>query len=203
MKFLVQIINLLFPTRCVICDTQGPDICQTCLLDLHHAKPSEHDWITSGFNYHDERIEQLMRLIKNKPHGRVVRLLVRSMFKQIPLPVADMIIPIPIHRSRFIERGYNQSLLIAKSVSKILAIPIESSVLIKHHQTKKQGTLASRADRMKNLEQSFTVRNKKIIQGKHILLVDDITTTGSTLSEARKTLLDAGACSVNAITVAN
>lgn len=203
MKFLMPIINFIFPTRCVLCNTQGPDICKLCLQHLEHAKPSNHHWIISGFNYRDERVEQLMRLIKNKPHHRVVRILTRDISKRIPFPTADMIIPIPIHRSRFIERGYNQSLLIAQSFSTLFAIPLVSKVLIKPRKTKKQGTMKSRADRIKNLENSFTIQNKKIIQGKTILLVDDITTTGSTLIQAKDVLLAAGAKEVTAYTLAN
>lgn len=158
------------------------------------------------YDYQDANVELLMRIIKNKPHHLLVRRLISPL--SAIMNDYDMIIPIPLHRSRFIERGYNQALLIANALSHKLSsptntIPVREKMLIKSQQTAKQGTRASRAERIENLHETFAVVTPSKIIGKRILLVDDITTTGSTLSEARKTLLRAGALEVGAFTVVN
>lgn len=112
-------------------------------------------------------------------------------------------IPIPISSTRLRERGFNQSVLIAQAMSRYFLFPAITTVLIKKIHTKKQGTSSSRAERSQNITGSFSVKNHHLIQGKNIILIDDIVTTGSTLVEARYTLIHAGAHRVIAWTIAN
>ncbi len=118
-------------------------------------------------------------------------------------PDSWVIIPIPIAPTRFRRRGFNQSELIARAMSQQFTIPLLTSVLIKTHHTRKQGTARSREERTQNILGSFSVRNHHLIQGKNIILIDDIVTTGSTLLEARHALIKAGAPRVIAWTIAN
>lgn len=114
-----------------------------------------------------------------------------------------VIIPIPIAPTRFRQRGFNQSELIAYAMSRQFTIQLLTSVLVKTHHTKKQGTARSREERAQNITGSFSIDHQHLIQGKNIILVDDIVTTGSTLSEARHVLIKAGAQRVIAWTLAN
>lgn len=112
-----------------------------------------------------------------------------------------LIIPIPLSRARFRERGYNQSLRIAKVLSRELNIPI-SETLIKVKNTKSQTELTHQ-ERRKNILGVFEVRNRKEIEGKDIILVDDVITTGSTLKEASTTLKKCGVRNILCVALAH
>ncbi len=99
----------------------------------------------------------------------------------------DVIIPIPMTRKRFAERGYNQSELIAKRLSELLNIPLETNVLVKIKNTERQSRLPMHK-REANIRGAFTLYNKERIFHKRVLLVDDIVTTGATMREASRVL---------------
>lgn len=104
---------------------------------------------------------------------------------------ADMIIPVPLHKSRLIERGYNQAELIAKELSKGVGIPVKKDVLVRNKKTKPQKWLNEK-ERKDNIEKAFTIR-KNIVKLKKVVLVDDIYTTGSTVDSCARELKDKGA----------
>lgn len=112
---------------------------------------------------------------------------------------ADFLLPVPMYWSKQIKRGYNQAEVLAKVISENLKIPCETTTLKKDISTLSQATL-NRNDRLLNIYGSMIIRNKGIIKGKHIILVDDIITTGSTLNACAKLLKEGGAGKVSAIT---
>jgi ComF family protein len=101
----------------------------------------------------------------------------------------DLIVPIPIHKSKLIKRGYNQASFIAKGVSEKLKVPVREDVIIKHTNTRSQ-TKMNRIERVKNVRSSFQLVDKQGIQGRHILLVDDVLTTGATIEACANHLLE-------------
>ena len=106
--------------------------------------------------------------------------------------VADLIIPMPIHWWSRLKRGYCAAAMIATGISAQTKIPINDSALRQIKKTKKQGMLSTTA-RFKNIRGAFSLRNPKVTQGKRILLVDDVMTSGATANEAAKVLKKAGA----------
>jgi ComF family protein len=102
----------------------------------------------------------------------------------------DLIVPIPIHKSKLLKRGYNQAAFIAKGVGERMNIPVREDVIIKHTNTKSQ-TKMNRIERVKNVGSSFQLVDKFGIQGRHILLVDDVLTTGATIEACANHLLEA------------
>ena len=110
---------------------------------------------------------------------------------KLPWPPFDYIVPVPLHRKRLQERGYNQALLLAKVISKTTGIPIYCC-LVREKPTEHQ-TLLDKRLRQKNLEEAFTTIPRPKLSGKKILLIDDVYTTGSTADACTKAILCAGA----------
>ena len=116
-----------------------------------------------------------------------------------------LLIPIPLSKKREKERGYNQSEILCKKLSFIdpVSFKLYTDVLYKPFDTKQQTKTRSRSERKNNLRGCFTVKHQEKIKGKNIILIDDIVTTGATISEARKVLKQSGAKKIVAFTVAH
>jgi ComF family protein len=112
----------------------------------------------------------------------------------------DIIVPVPLHPTRQRERGFNQAGLLAELLSTRISIPCKR-VLKRIRYTTTQ-TALDRAERMENLHNAFRLRKNADVRGLHVLLIDDVLTTGSTLSECARVLKRAGAISVHAATAA-
>lgn len=104
----------------------------------------------------------------------------------------DFVMPVPIHRLRKRQRGYNQALYIARGLSEASGIPLLDGCLIRHRYTTSQ-TQLSADERRANLRAAFSVEDKSRIASKNLILVDDVLTTGSTLNECATTLKDSAA----------
>jgi competence protein ComFC len=127
---------------------------------------------------------------KNKPEIGVLlgRELGAEMKKSGNFKNIDAIIPVPLHSKRLKERGYNQSEQIGHGISEILGIPQYTDVFFRNEYTKTQ-TRMNREERWNNVSGKFNVKNSEKIQNKHVLLVDDVITTGSTLEACGEILL--------------
>jgi competence protein ComFC len=112
----------------------------------------------------------------------------------------DTIVPVPLHPTRQRERGFNQASLLAELLSVRTSIPCKS--LLRRIRYTTTQTALDRAERMENLHNAFRLRKKADVRGLRVLLVDDVLTTGSTLSECARVLKRAGAMSVHAATAA-
>lgn len=104
---------------------------------------------------------------------------------------AEVLIPVPVHKSRCRQRGYNQAALLAESLSRHTGIPADETVLVRRKKTEAQKTLNDK-ERRKNLQDAFQLR-KNVVQYKKIVLVDDIYTTGSTADACAGVLKEGGA----------
>ena len=122
-------------------------------------------------------------------------------FPDVDFTDYSLIIPVPLHIKRLRERGFNQSLVLARALAKKWQIPIDFSLLKRHKFTETQTGL-HKAERNKNIKGAFEVSDKKKIDGKNIILIDDVYTTGATINECAKTLIKAGAQKVAVLTLA-
>jgi ComF family protein len=111
------------------------------------------------------------------------------------------IIPAPLHAVKKAERGYNQSYYIAKGITAASSIPMRDNVIKRKRYTESQTTMDLR-ERKENISGAFVVKNKKAVTGKNILLLDDVITTGSTLTECAKVLIENGAGKIYAASLA-
>lgn len=110
-------------------------------------------------------------------------------------------IPVPLHRARKRERGFNQSEILAEGISQVLDRTTLNTVLKRKRNTKDQ-THLNVQQRKENVEGAFVVAHPDKVMGKMIILVDDVMTTGATLNECAKMLLEAGAIRIFAVTLA-
>ncbi|HEU4684203.1 MAG TPA: ComF family protein [Nitrospira sp.] len=113
----------------------------------------------------------------------------------------DLIMPVPLHPARLRGREFNQSLLLADRLARRLRKPVCIDGLVRMKETDPQTTL-SRPERLRNLRRTFAVSHAQTVAGRRVLLVDDVFTTGTTLNECARALSDAGAESVEALTLA-
>ncbi|MFA7229452.1 MAG: ComF family protein [Melioribacteraceae bacterium] len=113
----------------------------------------------------------------------------------------DFIAPVPLHHLKRAERGYNQSYYIAKGIRSRLNIPLQNHLLVRKRFTESQTNLTL-IERAENIHNAFISRKKEIIGGKNILLVDDVITTGATVTECGRVLKDNGAANIFAVSAA-
>ena len=112
----------------------------------------------------------------------------------------DLIIPVPLHRVKQAKRGYNQSTLIAAGLSEVLHIPVSDKLLLRVKDTESQ-TRKSRAERLNNMAGAFSIAENADLTGKHILLCDDVLTTGATLEACALALLAAEGVKISIATI--
>jgi ComF family protein len=114
---------------------------------------------------------------------------------------ADVIIPVPLHKSRLRKRGYNQSTCFAEGLSQKLNIPVEDNNLVRIRATETQ-THRSRFSRFENMQEVFSIKNPEALVNKHVILVDDVVTTGSTLEACGAELLKIDRLKLSIATIA-
>lgn len=119
----------------------------------------------------------------------------------IPVEAVECLIPVPLHPHRETERGYNQSTLLARRVGRRWGVPVVEGALRRTVATRSQIQL-SEDERRRNVSGAFTLRRPRAVSDRHVLLIDDIFTTGATVSECARVLLAGGAAAVGVLTVA-
>jgi ComF family protein len=211
-NFLQFLLDLVLPLRNDYAIVQKLD--ESAISLLPKASRTEMDWASSLFQYKDNRVRALIWELKYKENTALLTYIGKLLYEEIIASISDIIlfhgdatfllIPIPITLDRRRERGYNQSEYIAKA---ILEYDIPHTLLyapqwlLKIKNTPVQSRSESKEERMKNLLGSFKADSQ--VLGKYIILIDDVITTGSTLKEARETLLSTGAREVLAFTIAH
>lgn len=193
-------INLIGPQYCHKCALPSTSFhCQNCLDREFHFDSACSAGVYEGV------LSAAIKSLKFDLHIGMAEPLAQLMIRCFPYSQfsgkVDVVIPIPIHRTRMVERGFNQSAELSKLLCKRISLPVELSVLHKIKHTSHQVDLPQ-DERIFNLEGAFAVRNADRVRGKSVLLVDDVFTTGSTLNEAAKVLKDAGARCAHAYTLA-
>jgi ComF family protein len=141
--------------------------------------------------------------LKHSPHvcGRLVELLAETQMRS-PLNRATCIVPVPLHPEREKARGFNQAAAIARALSRASGLPCDEVSLLRAHHTDRHRAGMDAKDRRATVAEAFRVSYPALIAGEHVLLVDDVFTTGATVSSCAKTLLAAGAAEVLVLTIA-
>ncbi len=205
-------VNLLYPKVCGFCNKllENGYICEKCKKEIGNFKNSYipflqnlyFDELYCVYEYKDI-VRKRMLEYKFNHKKYLFRTFAESMIDNLKEKNinADFIVAVPIHFKRWLRRGYNQSALIAKEVSNQLQIPYIPKALIKPIATSMQSKL-SKEERKQNVKHAFIAKENLNLQGKNILLIDDIYTTGATANECSKALKKVGANKVIISTVA-
>ena len=177
MNWITRILDFISPRQCVVCGERlAPtehSLCSTCLLHLPRT--------TYQFTPHDNPMAQLFWHLSPVDIGEDMgRLMAGEMQLAHFFDGIDMLLPVPLSRKRLRQRGYNQSEQLAIGISDITHLPVVTKALRRTHFRQSQ-TQLSRRERQENVEDLFELRDGSMLQGKHVLLIDDICTTGATL----------------------
>ena len=161
--------------------------------------------VARSFGFYEKTLLTAIHLFKYQGKIGVGEVLGRMMADyaatQWDMGIFSLIVPVPLHRKRLRQRGFNQALVLAREVAKRFSRPLEFMALQRKLFTVPQVGLG-REERLANVYRAFTVRKPQRISGRRILLVDDVTTTGSTVGECATVLMHADAESVAVLTLA-
>lgn len=223
-----DLLALLFPESCFACEgsmARGERyICTACNIKLPYT--SSHVLGSADLNAFQRRfwgklpIRFVFAYLHFVPKGRVQRLLHKLKYKGAQelgehlgkrygalldehqfTSHFDVVLPVPLYKSKLRRRGYNQSECFAKGLAVSMGLPLEAQGLVRLVDTSTQ-TRKNRLDRWQNVEQVFEIGKQGVVEGKRVLLVDDVMTTGATLEACAKALLEAGAIEVSVVAIA-
>ncbi len=215
MSIFNTILDILLPIRCLACKKRDAYLCTSCLKACRPCERETGDWIYSMYDYRDPIIKKTIWFLKYRGKKSLAKIFASAMYYQYMEELSELsiiydfknptLIPIPLSKKRYMERGFNQSELLCKELLILspTSFVLEKNVLLKQKDTPHQAHIKDRQTRLKNIIGSFYIKNPKIIKNKNIILIDDVTTTGATLSEAKKILKQAGAKKIIALTIAH
>jgi ComF family protein len=154
---------------------------------------------------YEGRLKECVHMLKYEKKRELARTLGLFMAEVVGPEIRGVnyggIVPVPMHRRRLRERGFNQALLLAQEMGRRTGIPVLRRVLRRSEAHAPQSTL-SRAERLESVKGAFELRDEGKVCGKHLLLMDDVFTTGATAEECVRVLLRGGAMAVDIVTLA-
>lgn len=220
-----DLLNLVYPNLCLICNESlirsEQSICLTCLHHIprtnFHLQPENevekrfwgkvpiHRGTSFFFFYKGSPFQQLLHELKyrNNPGVGIVagKFAAADLLQSPDFASVDVIIPVPLHPKKLRKRGYNQSEQIALGMSAIMNVPIDTRHLIRIRETATQ-TRKTVYERFVNTSGIFGLTNPTAFKEKHVLLVDDVLTTGSTLEACIQTLMETDNIKISVFTLA-
>lgn len=210
-----DLISLLFPNLCCACGLQlyrgETHFCTGCMNNLpytdHHTDPQNKAakklWGRIHFNaamamLHFKKGSRVQNIIHHLKYGNNSGIGIKlgmMMAERLQTAAAfghiDLIIPVPLHKKRERIRGYNQSKSIAEGIAAVLGVPVNHTTLIRKMDTESQ-TNKNRFGRYENMKDVFKIMDECALRGKHVLLVDDVITTGATIESCANELNKCG-----------
>ncbi len=213
--FLQTVLDIILPRSCLICRRSRTDLCDICLSSLERSVRELPSWLSASFDYRDPKVRMIIHALKYKNRFTLAEKVGRALYDDLMMKLIDelrrdhetvLIVAIPSSSKRVRKRGFNQSELLARALvmnSSKSGLTYTPKALEKIRTTPTQAKTKSRRERLSNLLYAFCVRRPEIVQGKIVVIVDDVITTGATLAEARRALKDAGAKKVFGIAVAH
>ncbi len=209
------IIDVLLPEKCVSCNLKGSVICDKCVPKLRRVERETGSNIHALYDYRDPAIKRAIWKLKYHHRKNIGDKLGQLLFEEFAEDISEIhqyldnqpiyVIPIPISKEKLRKRGYNQSLTIAKGFCDCSSknLELKDNLVIKTKETIPQAKIANRIKRLNNIKGVFKIKNEEFIKGKTFIIIDDVTTTGATLTEIYKLLKNAGAKKILCFAVAH
>lgn len=213
MKWISDLIELIFPRHCIVCgevlSKNEEDLCLNCLIALPLIEKEQNEELEKTFRgiIQVEKAASYLHYHKGSPYNRLLHLLKYKNRPDVGVRLAimagnelkekdffkdvDLIIPLPLSKKKQRMRGYNQCDYIAQGLSQVSGIPVDTSCITRTRANETQ-THKTREERWKNVEGIFAVDNPQKLAGKHILLVDDVLTTGATIASCASAIIKCG-----------
>ncbi len=224
MNSFKQFIDFFLPRFCPSCNTklclEENIVCGFCFSKIERAdekrialefeRKFSEEKIISGFFLlwifeKEKELQHIIHQLKYNGKFRIGIFLGEMLGKELQNKIGeweiDCLVPVPLHNLKRAERGFNQSVFIAKGVKTTSNIPVKSRLLKRRRFTETQTNLTL-AERKENVKEAFVLRRNNNIEGKKILLLDDVITTGATIAECGRILLNNGAEKIFAASVA-
>lgn len=214
-KIVGFFLDLLFPAFCVGCKQEGSFLCASCKADIVIRRVPEHlpkkhgiKTLYSATHYHTPVVRDLIAQYKYEFAQDIAPDLTDLLEKHLHFThfeknMNHVIVPVPLHARRARWRGFNQAGLVAQDIAQRLDIPFHPQALARVRNTVPQIKMRNRIKRLENIRGAFVCADAQAVQGKTVILVDDVTTTGGTLAECARAVRQAGARSVIAFVVAS
>ncbi len=204
MKWIDTLFEYIFPPRCAGCHQVGFELCEKCIEHVKNSFPRTQHGMYVGFSYQDPIVKRALKALKfaHRKKNSVIlgELLYDKLIEELSeeraysLHKEILVIPIPLSKKRFNERGFNQSELIARSfASRDTTMRLTTNILKRTTHSKPQSSIHLKRERLENIKGVFEVADHHVLQGKCCIILDDIVTTGATMKEAEKALKNAGA----------
>lgn len=221
------LLDLVFPKFCAHCGAEGSFLCPSCRQELRFQAPSCPVCVKRNFtgilctncqeksalrrflapfSYRDPIARKLIHAYKYERLRELKMVFADEItaflnFYGIRPRAGSVLVPIPLHRSRERERGFNQAILLAEELSQRLRLPVEAAIA-RRRPTEHQTLMPSYEARRENVAGAFRIIHPEAVRAKTVILVDDVSTSGATMSEAARLVREVGAHSVWAIVVA-
>jgi ComF family protein len=202
-NILNSLLDLVFPPRCEVCRTSSQEIiCSSCFKQIKFMKPHLGIYCVSIYDGVLREAIHRFKFKRRKKLAEPLGFLMVQYLSQLPLlemEKLDAIVPVPLHRRRLRERGFNQAELLGNIVGKYFGLPLLPAVE-RTRDTQAQFDLP-REKRFNNIAEAFSVARPVEIEGRRIMLIDDIYTTGATITECSRALKAAGAKRIEVATL--
>ncbi|UKN03673.1 hypothetical protein K6119_09120 [Paracrocinitomix mangrovi] len=215
-------LDVFYPNHCEMCSVDlninEQYLCLNCLYDLPYINQKVTDqnalqqlfwgrvdvqYTHALFNFEKgNKTQDILHLIKYKSRTKFAEFLGEKLAQSMPSNVSyDWIIPVPLHPKKMRKRGFNQSTVIAKGLQSVLNVRLNESLIkrVKHNPSQ---TTVTKFDRWQNVRDIFEVNKAEKLKDKHVLLIDDVLTTGATIEACVKQLLKIENCKVSVATLA-
>lgn len=211
-KVAKLVMDSVFPIRCIGCGSYDIYFCNSCLAKVKIKNDSElvgavH--VFSATNYSDKLVQEALKVFKYNfvkdiayPLGEIIKIYIDTSPVISPGLLNDnpLLVPVPSHKNRLNWRGFNQSEILAEHIASNFSLEISRDILVRTRNVQPQADIEDREQRLNNIEGSFICTQN--LEGRNIILVDDICTTGATLKECTKALVAKGAGKVRALVIA-
>lgn len=197
---------LLFVDHCVVCQQEGSLLHRQCIGVFTPAPAHSLAWIQSQWCYRDPAVRRLIHQIKQKPSADILETCIQGISLPYSSTTEILLVPVPASPERMRQYGFNQARMLADALAQKYKNYTVCDILQHTQITKpKQALVKNRTERLANKHDSFFLPKKYYgeIRGKHIVIIDDVSTTGATLIEARRALANAGSASIQAWTLSH